>query len=124
MNVVLWIVQGLLAAVFLLAGGLKVLQPIETLSKRMTFVSDVPSSFVRFIGASELLGVAGLLLPALTNILPWLTVFAAAGLGSVMLCALVLHTARREFTALPVVAVLLALAAFVAYGRGVLTPFS
>jgi len=126
MNIALWIAAALLAAVFLLAGANHAFLSLKTLAKdrRTQWVADLPASIVRFIGVSELLGVAGLLLPAITGMLPWLTVLAAAGLGGVMLCALIFHIARREFTALPVVAVLLALAAFVAYRRAALVPFS
>ena len=126
MNLILWIAAALLAAVFLLAGSTHAFRSLEMLAKdrRTQWVRDLPPGVVRFIGVSELLGAVGLLLPAITKILPQLTVLAAAGLGSVMLCALVFHIARREFTAVPVVTILLALAAFVAYGRAVLVPFS
>jgi protein-S-isoprenylcysteine O-methyltransferase Ste14 len=126
MNLILWIATALLVTVFLLAGATHAFRSLAMLAKdrRMQGVRELPPVFVRFIGVCELLGVAGLLLPALTGMLPWLTALAAAGLGGVMLCALIFHLARREFTAVPVVTVLLALAAFVAYGRAVLAPFS
>jgi hypothetical protein len=126
MNLILWIAAALLAAVFLLAGATHAFGSLERLAKdrRTAWVRDLPAGVVRFIGVSELLGALGLLLPAITKILPQLTVLAAAGLGSVMLCALVFHLARREFTAVPVVTILLALAALVAYGRVALAPFS
>ena len=73
MNAVLWIVQGLLAAAFLAAGLMKSTRPIEALSKQMTWVKSVPPGFVRFIGVAELLGAIGLILPMVTNILPWLS---------------------------------------------------
>lgn len=122
MNVVIWIGQGLLAAVFLLAGGLKVSQPIESLSKRMTFVRAVPPPFVRFIGAAEVLGAAGLILPLATGVLPWLTVAAAVGLVIVQLCAAVFHISRGEASRVLTNAALLAMAVFVVIGRLSIVP--
>ena len=68
MNIVLWIVQGLLALAFLLAGFMKTFRPVETLKKNMDWVRVVPTPFVRFIGVSEILGAIGLILPAITGI--------------------------------------------------------
>ena len=80
MNIVLWVVQGLLALAFLLAGFMKTFMPVETLKKNMAWVNSVPAAFVRFIGVSEILGAIGLILPAITGIGTWLTMAAAAGL--------------------------------------------
>jgi hypothetical protein len=126
MNIALWITATLLATVFMLAGATHAFRSLKTLAKdrRTQWVADVPPAVVRFIGVSELLGAVGLVLPAITGMPSWLTALAAAGLGCVMLCALIFHIARSEFTAVPVVTVLLALAAFVVYGRVALTPFS
>src|SRR5262249_42233024 len=126
MTIALWIAAALLAAVFLLAGSTHAFRSLKLLAndRRTQWVADLPPAVVRFIGVCEPLGVAGLLLPAITGVLPWLTALAAAGLGSVMLCALVFHITRREFTDVPSVTILLALAVFVAYGRAVPTPFS
>ena len=68
MDIVLWIVQGLLALAFLMAGFMKTFIPISTLQKRMTWVSSVAAPFVRFIGVAELLGAVGLILPQATGI--------------------------------------------------------
>ena len=70
MNIVLWIVQGLLALAFLLAGFMKTFRPVETLKKNMAWVSAVGAPFVRFIGIAELLAAIGLILPAATGTLP------------------------------------------------------
>ena len=115
-NVVLWIVQGLLALAFLLAGSMKAFRPIETLKKTMTWVATTPASFVRFIGIAELLAAIGLILPRATGILPWLTVAAAVGLVIVMLGAAILHASRREYSHIGANAVLLLLAVFIAIG--------
>lgn len=117
MNIALWIVQVLLALVFLMAGTLKATQPIEKLAQRMTWVKAVPSWAVRLIGILEILGAIGLILPIITGILPWLTSLAAVGLGLVMVGAIILHTRQREFPQVGSTVVILILALFVVYGR-------
>jgi hypothetical protein len=126
MNIALWIAAALLAIVFLLAGANHAFRSLKTLAKdrRTQWARDLPPAVVRFIGVSELLGAAGLFLPTITDVPSWLMALAAVGLGCVMVSALVFHAARREFTALPFVVLLLVLASFVAYGRGVLAPFA
>ncbi len=124
MNIVLWVLQVLLAVMFLMAGFVKASQPLDTLAKRMTWVSSFPAAFVRFIGIAELLGGIGLILPALTHVLPWLTIAAAIGLVIVMIGAAVFHAVRREYSGIGITIVLLILAAFVAYGRFMLSPIS
>lgn len=121
MNVALWVVQGLLAAAFLLAGGIKLTQPIDTQAKSMDWVRAVPS-LVRFIGTAEVLGAIGLILPMVTHLLPWLTVAAGAGLALVMVSAAAFHLSRGEASRVPVNAVLLILAVFVVIGRWVIVP--
>lgn len=122
MNIALWILQGLLAAVFLMAGSMKLTQPLENLKSNMGWVENVSSTNVKLIGFLELLGAVGLILPQLTGILPWLTPLAAIGLALTMIGAMIVHVRRNEMNALPTNIVLLSLAAFVAYGRFVLTP--
>jgi uncharacterized membrane protein YphA (DoxX/SURF4 family) len=123
MNIALWIIQVLLAAAFVLAGGSKTFRPIDSLAPRMGWVSVVPPWMVRFIGVAELLGGVGLLVPALTGIDPWLTPLAAAALALVMLFALIFHVARGEMNRLASSVILGILAVFAAYGRFVLVPF-
>lgn len=68
MNVVLWIVRALLAAVYEMTGSMKAFRPLEALSKRIRWVHAVPAGFVRIIGVAELLGAVGLILPMVTNV--------------------------------------------------------
>mgnify|MGYP001820740438 CR=1 FL=1 len=122
MNIALWIVQALLAVVFSMAGAMKLAQPKEKMAERMAFVEDLTEGQLRAIGVLEILGAIGLILPALAGILPWLTPLAAAGLVLTMIGAMVVHVRRNEYSNLVVNLVLLALAAFVAYGRFVVVP--
>lgn len=122
MNATLWIVQGLLAAAFLAAGLMKASRPIEVLSKQMSWVTSVPPGFVRFVGVAEVLGAIGLILPMVTNILPWLTVAAGGGLAVVMVGAAGVHLSRGEGSHVPANVVLLILALFVVVGRIAIAP--
>jgi putative oxidoreductase len=116
-HVGLWIVQLLLAMVFGMAGIMKSTQPLADLAVAMAWTADVPAGLVRFIGASELAGAVGLVLPAATRIRPLLTPLAAIGLALVMALASLFHISRDEWFALPLNLVLGSLAAFVAWGR-------
>src|SRR5215212_299244 len=97
MNIALWIVQVLLAAAFIFAGVTKAFR-YEYAHANLPWVKDVPRALTTFIRVAELLG--GLLLPALTGMLPRLTPLAAAGLALVMLLAIGFHTTRREWSAI------------------------
>src|ERR687892_155516 len=88
----LWIVQGLLALLFLFAGGMKLVQPIEALTEQM----PLPGLFVRFIGVAEVLGAIGLILPGLLRIREGLTPLAAVGLVIIMSGATVLTLAGGD----------------------------
>lgn len=122
MNIALWIGQGLLAIMFLMAGSMKATRPKEQLAERMEWVNDFSASTIRLIGILEVLGAAGVVLPKATGILPWLTPTAAAGLALTMVGAALIHIRRNEYGNLVMNIVLLAMAAFVAYGRFVLLP--
>lgn len=122
MNIALWVVQALLAIAFLMAGFQHGFQPLDKLANSIRWVRDVPPALVRVIGVSELLGGIGIVLPALTGVLPWLMPSAGAGLMLVMGSASFFHVSRREYSAVAMTGVLFALAAFVAYGRWVLVP--
>lgn len=100
-----------------MAGFTKVSTPIEELTTMMPWVADMPLAVVRFIGASEILGALGLLLPSLLRIKPVLTPVAAAGLVTVMVLAALFHATRGEFSAIGFNFVLASLAAVVAWGR-------
>jgi DoxX-like family len=112
-NRVLWGVQGVLALVFLFAGGMKLITPIEVLS----VMSPFPGEFIRFIGVCEVLGAVGLILPYALRILPGLTALAGAGLVVIMGGATVTTLAiGGGVLALPTLLLGL-LAALVAIGR-------
>jgi uncharacterized membrane protein YphA (DoxX/SURF4 family) len=125
MNIALWILQILLALAFGFAGIMKVTQPIDRLETRMGgWVKDVGQRGVRLIGTLEILGAIGLIIPALTGILPWLTPVAASCLALTMIGAMITHGRRGEYSQIGVNVVLLLLTLFVAYGRFVIIPIS
>lgn len=117
MNVILWIIAIVLAVVFLMAGLAKVSQPKEKLAEKMGWVEDWSPNAVKLIGAVEILGAIGLVLPAATGVATVLTPLAATGLAIVMLLAAVVHARRKEQQLIAVNVVLLVLAAFVAVMR-------
>ncbi len=98
---------------------MKLVQPIDALvGMGMAYAGALPEAFIRFVAFMEILGAIGLLLPAATRILPWLTPLAAVGLSFVQLSAIVLHALRGETAmTLPVNLVLLALSLFILWGR-------
>lgn len=122
MNTAIWAAQILLALAFAFSGVSKLAQPYERLAQQMGYVNDFSRNRIRAIGVVEVLGAIGVVLPALTGILPWLTPLAAVGLGLIMLGAMATHFRRREYPMILINLVLLALAAFVAYGRFVVVP--
>jgi uncharacterized membrane protein YphA (DoxX/SURF4 family) len=119
MDLALWITAGLLAAVFLLAGANKLLIPREKLAKAPGggWVLDFSAGFVKALGALEILGAVGLILPALLGIAPVLVPLAAVGLATIMVGAAIVTYRRREFTHVLVDLTYLAMAVFVAIGR-------
>jgi uncharacterized membrane protein len=124
MNIVLWVLQALLALVFLGVGVSHVFR-FDTIKKqpRLKWVMALPRGLLTFIGIAEIAGALGLVLPALTGILPWLTPLAATGLAVMMVLAAGFHASRREYPSIPGNLILFALAAFVAYGRWAVVPF-
>ena len=120
MNIALWIAQALLAAIFLFAGGVKLVIPIEEMTKQMPI--PLPGWFLRFTGIVEVLGAIGVILPWLLRIRPALTPLAATGLVIVMIGATVYTLAAGDFASAPIPLMVGILAAFVAYGRRRLTP--
>lgn len=123
MTYALWIVQVLLALLFLFAGGTKLVLPPDVLAS-MGSPNQIalPVWFVRFIGVVEVLGALGLVLPGLLRIKPWLTPLAAAGLVIIMIGAAVLTMMADGAAAGVVPLVVGLLSAFVAYGRWRLAP--
>jgi hypothetical protein len=118
-NIALWIAQGLLALVYLAAGGLKVVRPREQLvaSGNFDWMKDSSDAGVQALGLVEILGALGVILPWLTGIAPILTPIAAVGLVVVQIGALRVHLVRNERQPLPANVFLLLLAAFAAVGR-------
>lgn len=118
MNIVLWIIQVLLALLFLFAGGTKLVLPIEVLTS-MGSPNQVhlPGWFIRFIGVCEVLGALGLILPGLFKIRPKLTSLAAIGLVIIMIGATVVTIMADGIKPALVPTVVGVFAAFVAYKR-------
>jgi putative oxidoreductase len=118
-NLGLWVTQVLLAAFYAMAAFFKLTQPMESLAAAgMTYATDYPELLTRFVGTVEALGVLGIMLPAATRVMPWLTPLAAAGFSLVQVAAIILHASRGETaTTLPMNLVLLALSLFVLWGR-------
>ena len=120
----LWVAQTLLFAIFASAGLVKLLTPIPQLAAMMPWTGAHSEAFVRFIGLVDLAGGTGILLPALTRILPNLTVLAAVGCSVLQVFAIVFHLSRGEAPVVPFNFVLLALALFVLWGRGRKAPIT
>ena len=118
LNAVLWIAQALLALLYLFTGGMKLIMPIEEMTRDV----PLPGAFLRFIGVAEVLGALGLVLPWLLGIRPGLTPLAAAGLAIIMVGATVITIATMGvgIALIPLTTGLLV--AFVAYGRWRPTP--
>lgn len=122
LNITLWIAQGLFAVMFIMAGAMKSFQSAEALSEALPWVTSTPLALVRFIGVSELLGGIGLLLPALLRIKPFLTVWAAVGIATIMVLAAIFHGSRGELSAIGANAVFVVIALFIAWGRSKKAP--
>ena len=119
MNILLWVLQVLLAAAFL-AHGLLFLVPPAEIAEQMNAL--LPRWFQLFLGVAEVLAAVGLTLPGLTRILPWLVPSAAGGVMIVMVSATILHVMRGEVSAAVTTFALLAVASFVAYMRWRVVP--
>ena len=118
MTYALWVVQGLLALLFLFAGGMKLVLPLEAMQGPV----ELPGLFLRCIGVAEVLGALGLILPGLLRIRPGLTPLAAAGLVIIMTGATVVTVAGGQLAPALLSVVVGLLAAFVAVGRWRLAP--
>jgi DoxX-like protein len=118
MPYVLWVVQAALAALFLFAGGMKLVLPLE----KMAGPPALPGPVLRFIGLAEVCGALGLILPGLLRIRPGLTPLAAAGLVIIMIGAVAVTLANGLVPMAIFSAIVGCLAAFVAYGRWKLAP--
>ena len=125
MNIVLWIIQVLLALLFLFAGGTKLVLPIDVLTA-MGSPNQVhlPGLLIRFIGVCEVVGGLGLILPGLLRIKTGLTPLAAAGLVIIMIGAIVLTAIGDGIAPAMFPLVVGLLLVFVAYGRWRLAPLA
>ncbi|MEU1408908.1 DoxX family protein [Streptomyces sp. NPDC005728] len=118
MNIALWIVAGVLGAACVAGGAMKLLQPKEKMAASgWAWVEDFGDSTVKSIGALEILAGLGLILPAALDVAPVLVPLAAVGLVLLMIGAGITHLRRGEAQAVAVNVVLLAVSAFVAWGR-------
>lgn len=122
MNIVIWVAQIILALIFIGSGLSKLTQPYKKLAAQMAYVNDFTPGAIRGIGSLEVLGAIGIIVPALTGILPWLTPLAAGGLAVNMGGAVSTHLRRNELPMILFNLVLLGLAMFVVYGRLVAVP--
>jgi hypothetical protein len=117
-NIVLWVIAGVLAAAFLGAGWVHLTRPREELAKRgMGWTDDVSPGVVKLIGGLEILAAVGLILPGALHVVPVLVPLAALGLVILMAGAMTLHARRKEPQAIVTNLILLALAAVVVWGR-------
>ena len=121
MNIVLWILQVLLAAAFLAHGWLFLSPPPEVVEQMN---ATLPRWFQLFLGVMEVLAGVGLTLPGMTRILPWLVTWAAVGVMIVTVSATVLHVVRGEMSSAGITLILLAMATFVAYMRHRVLPIA
>ena len=121
MNIVLWVLQVLLAAVFF-AHGLLFLRPPPDIAVLMN--ESLPRWFQLFLGVAEVAAGVGLILPGVTRIRPWLVTWAAAGIMIVSAAATAYHVVRSEMSSALITLLLLALAALVAYQRHRVRPIA
>ncbi|MBM7517650.1 DoxX family protein [Nocardioides nitrophenolicus] len=119
MNLVVWIVTGLLAALFLMAGSMKLAKSKEQIvtDPRMGWAEPMPPGVIKLIGAAEVLGALGLVLPGALEIATGLVPAAAIGLAVIMAAAVVTHLRRGESQSAALTVVLLAGCLFVAVER-------
>lgn len=123
MDVFLWIVQGLLAVAFLMAGMMKIARSKSQLASNMGWVEEYSDNAIKGIGAAEVLAAIGLVVPPLTDIAPILAPLAALGLVVVMAMAAMLHRRRGETQMFVPTGVLGVLALVVVIGRFFIEPF-
>ena len=120
MNIALWIVAGLLAIAYLAVGGMKIVMSTKQLAENpntAAVAEELSAPAIKAIGALEVAGALGLILPWLTGIAPILTPVAALGLVALQIGAMVFHGRRGEFKQWPINLAFAGLAAFVAWGR-------
>ena len=117
MEIALWVAQGLLATAFLMAGVMKMTQSKEKIMENMDWPEDFSPGTLKSIGALEFLAAVGLILPGVTGIAPVLVPVAAVGIIVIMVGAITVHARRSETRGIVNNLVLVAVAAFIAWGR-------
>jgi hypothetical protein len=117
MNTFLWVLQGLLAAIFVVPGSIKTFISKAGLIEKKAITADESAAPYRFIGIMEVLGVIGIILPWLLGIYPVLTPLAAAGFATVMVGAFVVHFSKKDYKILPALVIIFFIAAVVAWQR-------
>ncbi len=117
MNVVLWLLQIVLAFMFLMAGATKLARSRAELGEQMDWVEDVSGNAIKAIGGLEVLGAVGLILPAITDVATVLVPLAATGLAVTMVGATIVHLRRSEMPNVFITVMLLIFAVVVAWGR-------
>ena len=121
MNVLLWVLQLLLAVAFLAHGLLLLLPPPEIAAQML---ESLPGWFWLFLGIAEVMAAVGLTLPGLTRVMPWLVSWAAAGIMIVMISATVWHVVRSEIGSAVITLLLLIIASYVWYMRWRVLPIA
>lgn len=124
MNVLLWVVQGLLALLFLFTGTMMLVTPREKLVAGAAWAETFSPSTTKLIGLLEVLGAVGLVVPMATGAWSWLTPIAAVGLGLLMVGAVATHLRFRDYPNAFLPLAVLLLAAFIVYGRVSAIPVS
>lgn len=124
LHIALWVVQVLVAGFFVMVGWSHALLPFEEIAPQATWMQDVPRGLSLFIGYAEIAGGLGLVVPAVTRVVPWLTSWAALGLATIMLLAIPFHVLKGEASVTWIHALIGGLALFVAWGRWRLAPFA
>ena len=117
MEIALWIVAAIVALFYVMSGGMKVVNPAK-FTDSMPWAQRLGAPLVRAVGAIELLGAIGIVLPQLTGIgAPLLTILAAAGLALVQIVAVFIHLAEKTYSSLPINIAMIVLPLFVFLGR-------
>lgn len=117
MTVVLWILQILLALIFVSAGGMKIATPATKLAEKMTWVKSAPNGSVKVLGVLEVAAAVGLILPPIVNIAVILTPLAAVGCACIMAGAVIVHARGKETPMVAMTTVIFLVSVFVAVGR-------
>lgn len=118
LSIITWVLSGLVAVLFLMAGTMKVLKP-HNADKPMPTLSDYSEGQVRLLGVAEIVGAIGLILPVLTGILPWVTVVAGLGLAAIQFLAIFAHRRHNENFTMNIIVMVMALVVVVLRLAGV-----